>query len=64
MKQALGTSNPTWAKTRLGDVRCLNCRWRGRFDALLAEADSRWLYCPVCTSSRWTYETPGGAASR
>ena len=49
-------SHPAWTKTSLGIVVCQQCGWRGPFFKLLCEPDSRILWCPTCTSSRWKYE--------
>lgn len=58
-KMPLHQMNDVWAKTRLGSVTCAMCSWRGEFYELLAERDTRTLWCPACTSRRWYYNMDG-----
>jgi hypothetical protein len=54
-KIPLSTANPLWKRTSIGDVKCGNCGWMGAFHSLLCEPGTHWLFCPLCTSTRWFY---------
>ena len=52
----LYATHRAWKKSALGTVTCAACTWHGPFASLLCEPDSRRLYCPTCTSTRWYYD--------
>lgn len=54
-KVPLIATHKSWAKSNIGWVTCHACGWNGHHSSLLCERISRKLYCPLCTSTSWTY---------